>query len=97
MKQLEVENPTSETNPSSEDDVPREIEENRLMFTGLVLLLQCFGSLSQDGDNKMCECLFKEGIVSTVICKSHPTFRFTIFVFFTSSGFYLFTFVRITI
>ncbi|CAG8590089.1 6698_t:CDS:10 [Diversispora eburnea] len=67
MKQLEIENSTSETNVSLEDDVPQEIEENRLLFSGLVLLLQCFVSLSQDGNNKICECLFKEGIVSTVI------------------------------
>ncbi|RHZ79030.1 hypothetical protein Glove_152g14 [Diversispora epigaea] len=67
MKQLEVENSTSETNVSLEDDVPQEIEENRLLFSGLVLLLQCFVSLSQDGNNKICGCLFKEGIISTVI------------------------------
>ncbi|CAG8738829.1 1283_t:CDS:2, partial [Acaulospora morrowiae] len=48
-------------------DKPQEIEDTRSTFTGLVLLLQCLGKLSQDEDSKIRECLFNEEVVATCI------------------------------
>ncbi|CAG8644016.1 15046_t:CDS:2, partial [Racocetra fulgida] len=49
------------------ENQPQEIEDTSILYTGLVLLLQCFGKLSQDGDDKIRECLFKGGIIASSI------------------------------
>ncbi|CAG8713622.1 4659_t:CDS:2, partial [Scutellospora calospora] len=48
-----------------QENQPQEIENTSILFTGLVLLLRCFGILSQDGNNKIRECLFKGGIIES--------------------------------
>lgn len=45
------------------------MENSHLLYTALVLFLQCIGKLSQEGDREMRECLFKEGIITSSICK----------------------------
>jgi len=45
-----------------------EMENLHLLYTALVLFLQCIGKLSQEEDRKMRECLFKEGIIASSIC-----------------------------
>ncbi|CAG8458121.1 1396_t:CDS:2 [Funneliformis mosseae] len=52
----------------SQDD--QQHEGSRLLYTGLVLFLQCIGKMSQEGDKKVRECLFKEGIIASSICKA---------------------------
>ncbi|CAG8766906.1 7132_t:CDS:10, partial [Cetraspora pellucida] len=49
------------------ENQPQEIEDTSILYTGLVLLLQCFGKLSQDGNDKIRECLFKGGIIASSI------------------------------
>ncbi|CAG8465761.1 12145_t:CDS:2 [Acaulospora colombiana] len=51
----------------SGEDKLQESEDTELMITGLVILLECLGKLSQDVDNGIRECLFKEGIIATCI------------------------------
>ncbi|CAB4442970.1 unnamed protein product [Rhizophagus irregularis] len=43
------------------------MENSHLLYTALVLFLQCIGKLSQEGDREMRECLFKEGIITSSI------------------------------
>ncbi|RIB16576.1 spinocerebellar ataxia type 10 protein domain-containing protein [Gigaspora rosea] len=49
------------------ENQPQEIEDTSILYTGLVLLLQCFGKLSQDENDKIRECLFKGGIIASCI------------------------------
>ncbi|KAF0354774.1 Essential cytoplasmic protein Ctr86 [Gigaspora margarita] len=49
------------------ENQPQEIEDTSILYTGLVLLLQCFGKLSQDENDKIRECLFKGGIIASSI------------------------------
>ncbi|CAG8807067.1 29294_t:CDS:2, partial [Racocetra persica] len=57
------------------ENQPQEIEDTSILYTGLVLLLQCFGKLSQDGDDRIRECLFKGGIIaSTLLAQADKTF-----------------------
>jgi len=44
-----------------------EMEDSCLLYTALVLLLQCIGKLSQERDSKISKCLFKEGIIASSI------------------------------
>ncbi|CAI2164691.1 7506_t:CDS:2 [Funneliformis geosporum] len=55
--------------PSSREN-RQEMDDSRLLYTGLVLFLQCIGKMSQEGDNKIRECLFKEGIIASSICEA---------------------------
>jgi len=54
---------------TSREDQPHEMEDSHLLYTGLVLLLQCIGKMSQEGGSKIRECLFKEGIIASSICE----------------------------
>jgi hypothetical protein len=61
----QAENNSEVSSTSSED----QMENSHLLHTALILFLQCIGKLIQEGDRKMRECLFKEGIVASSICK----------------------------
>ncbi|RIA84548.1 spinocerebellar ataxia type 10 protein domain-containing protein [Glomus cerebriforme] len=52
---------------STSEDQLCEMEDSCLLYTALILFLQCIGKLSQEDDSKLRECLFKEGVITSSI------------------------------
>jgi len=51
------------------ENQPELMENRSMLYTALILLLQCFGKLSQSEDENTRASLFSGGVVAVCICK----------------------------